>query len=54
MVIKAMEDYYTTTNSNVHRGVHVLSAEATTLFENARIKVRRPTSISIVLTCFVR
>ena len=34
-----MEDYYTSTNSNVHRGVHALSAEATALFENARSKV---------------
>ena len=39
-VMQAMDKYYTSTNSNVHRGVHALSAEATTLFENARSKVR--------------
>jgi len=38
-VIEAMDQYYTITNSNVHRGVHALSTEATTLFENARAKV---------------
>jgi len=38
-VMEAMDNYYTSTNSNVHRGVHALSAEATALFENARSKV---------------
>lgn len=35
-VIKAVEDYYKHTNSNVHRGVHHLSQVATEQFENAR------------------
>lgn len=35
-VIKAIEQYYETVNSNVHRGVHHLSSLATTQFEEAR------------------
>jgi cysteine desulfurase/selenocysteine lyase len=38
-VIKAIENYYTTTNSNVHRGVHYLSQRATEAYEGARVKV---------------
>jgi len=34
-----MEDYYRGYNSNVHRGVHALSARATNEFERARAKV---------------
>ncbi len=36
---KAMDNYYDTTNSNVHRGVHALSAQATADYEAARNKV---------------
>jgi len=39
-VIKAIDDYYKKSNSNVHRGVHFLSNEATDLFEGAREKIR--------------
>ena len=35
-VINSIVDYYSEMNSNVHRGVHHLSQEATTAFENAR------------------
>ncbi|CUS49154.1 MAG: bifunctional cysteine desulfurase / selenocysteine lyase SufS [Idiomarinaceae bacterium HL-53] len=35
-VIDALVEYYSTTNSNVHRGAHFLSDEATKLYENAR------------------
>ncbi len=35
-VIKAIEDYYKTINSNVHRGVHQLSQLATDAFEESR------------------
>jgi len=35
-VIDAMTDYYTNSNSNIHRGVHTLSRKATDLFEAAR------------------
>ena len=40
-VIRAMDDYYRQTNANVHRGVHTLSEEATTLYENARLRLAR-------------
>jgi cysteine desulfurase/selenocysteine lyase len=40
-VIDAVSGYYETTHANVHRGVHTLSQEATSLFEGAREKVRR-------------
>jgi cysteine desulfurase/selenocysteine lyase len=36
VVIDAIADYYRTTNSNVHRGAHTLSDQATQLFEDAR------------------
>ena len=36
VVLKAIQDYYTTINSNVHRGVHHLSNLATDQFEHAR------------------
>jgi cysteine desulfurase/selenocysteine lyase len=38
-VIQAMDDYYHSYNSNVHRGVHTLAEEATAAFEGARQKV---------------
>ncbi len=38
-VLKAMDDYYTTINSNVHRGVHALSQQATDAFELSRKKI---------------
>lgn len=40
-VIDTLVNYYQTINSNVHRGVHYLSEEATTKFEEAREKVRQ-------------
>ena len=40
-VIDAIVRYYTTTNSNVHRGVHTLSQQATDDYEGARAKVRQ-------------
>ena len=39
-VISAIDEYYLTINSNVHRGVHYLSNKATEAFESAREKVR--------------
>lgn len=39
-VLDAVERYYTTENSNVHRGVHTLSQRATESFEGAREKAR--------------
>ena len=38
-VIQALADYYEGYNSNVHRGVHSLSMEATDRYEEARAKV---------------
>ena len=38
-VIQALVDYYEGYNSNVHRGVHALSMEATDRYEAARAKV---------------
>lgn len=38
-VINTMTEYYREYNSNVHRGVHALSARATTEYESARQKV---------------
>lgn len=40
-VIKSLVDYYENYNSNVHRGVHTLSMEATDSVENARGKIAR-------------
>jgi len=40
-VISALTEYYEGYNSNVHRGVHALSMEATDRFEEAREKVAR-------------
>jgi cysteine desulfurase/selenocysteine lyase len=40
-VIDALVDYYERYNSNVHRGVHTLSVEATEHYEEARGKVAR-------------
>ncbi len=40
-VIDALVDYYESYNSNVHRGVHSLSMEATDRYEEARAKVAR-------------
>jgi len=38
-VIQAMDDYYRLYNANIHRGVHTLAEEATSLYEEARAKV---------------
>ena len=39
-VIDALERYYCRENSNIHRGVHLLSQEATFAYERARARVR--------------
>jgi cysteine desulfurase/selenocysteine lyase len=39
-VIEAITQYYSRYNANIHRGVHVLSEEATAGYEGAREKVR--------------
>ncbi len=39
-VLKAMVDFYTHHNANVHRGIHLLSTQATHDYETAREKVK--------------
>ena len=41
VVIDALTRYYSTDNSNIHRGVHLLSERATEAYEAARAKVQR-------------
>ena len=41
VVIDAIVDYYTRYNSNIHRGVHSLSQEATNAYEEARVKIQK-------------
>ncbi|KAI3911423.1 hypothetical protein MKW98_010310 [Papaver atlanticum] len=54
VVLKALNDYYSRYNSNVHRGVHTLSDMATNAYESARTKVANfvnaPQSQDIVFT----
>ncbi|AQK57051.1 Cysteine desulfurase 1 chloroplastic [Zea mays] len=38
-VMKTLDEYYRSYNSNVHRGIHALSAKATHAYEDARRKV---------------
>ena len=38
-VLEAMDRYYSTCNSNIHRGVYRIAEEATTLYEDARRRV---------------
>ena len=40
-VIDAITEYYTSTNANIHRGVHLLSELATEAYESARKAVQR-------------
>ena len=40
VVIDTIVDYYSNYNSNIHRGVHTLSQEATDKYEEARIKIQ--------------
>jgi len=40
-VIDVIVDYYSRLNSNIHRGVHKLSQEATDAYEQARIKIQK-------------
>jgi len=40
VVINSIVNYYTTINSNIHRGVHTLSQLATDAYEQARIKLK--------------
>jgi len=39
VVLQAMETFYRKNNANIHRGVHTLAEEATTMYEQSRQKV---------------
>jgi cysteine desulfurase/selenocysteine lyase len=55
VVIKAIERYYSEQNANVHRGVHLLSEEATTAYEAARASVAKFLGLKDTRGCvFVR
>jgi len=41
VVLDAMDEYYTTTHANVHRGVYAIAEEATRRFEHARVLMGR-------------
>jgi cysteine desulfurase/selenocysteine lyase len=40
-VIEALERFYSSSNSNIHRGLHRLSERATAAYEEARVKAQR-------------
>jgi len=40
-VIKALEEFYTLHNANIHRAIHTLSRESTELYEEAHEKTRK-------------
>lgn len=54
VVIDAINKYYSEQNSNIHRGVHFLSQQATTAYEDARKKIQQfinaPKSEQIIFT----
>jgi len=41
IVIDSMKDYYEMNNANIHRGIHQLAEEATSMYELAREKIAR-------------
>jgi cysteine desulfurase/selenocysteine lyase len=46
-VIDRVRDYYENENSNIHRGVHTLSQEATSAYEDARKKIKQYINASL-------
>ncbi len=40
-VIEALDEYYRQYNSNIHRGLHLLSEKATAAYEGARVKIQK-------------
>ena len=51
IVIDAITDYYTTQNSNIHRGVHTLSQNATIAYETARETIQKHINSSKSYEC---
>ena len=53
-VLQALQDFYTTSNANIHRGIHTLSEEATAQYEDVRRKVAKfigaPSEENIIFT----
>src|ERR1700719_3494547 len=53
-VIRALSDYYTNNNANIHRGIHTLSEEATASYEGVRKQVAQfigaPEERSVIFT----
>lgn len=53
-VIDALEEHYTKTNANIHRGIYAASEESTRRYEEARVKVAKfigaPSARNIVFT----
>jgi cysteine desulfurase/selenocysteine lyase len=47
LVIDRISHYYNNENSNIHRGVHTLSQEATSAYENARKKIQHYINASL-------
>ena len=54
IVIKTIEEFYKQHNANVHRGLHTLSDEATTLYEDARKRIAMFINADSKETIFVR
>ncbi len=53
-VIDAINDYYSRSNANVHRGIYALAEEATALYEAARATIATWINASIEETIFTR
>lgn len=53
-VIDAVNDYYSRSNANVHRGIYALAEEATALYESARTTIATWINASIEETIFTR
>ena len=53
-VIEAMNNYYRRSNANIHRGVHTLAEEATSMYEQARVRIAKfinaPSAHQIIYT----
>jgi len=53
-VIKALDSFNRRHNANIHRGIHVLAEEATSMYENSREKISRfinaPSARQIIFT----
>ena len=53
-VIDVMDDFYRRSNANIHRGVHTLAEEATSIYEESREKIARfinaPSSRQVIYT----